>query len=63
MYIPINPSFTIKVGCKGVFVTRTYFLDDKSVGVFFRLSKADNSIVDGPIWTKVELLLDIMHVL
>ena len=27
MYTPVNPSFTKKVGCKGVFVTRTCFRD------------------------------------
>ena len=32
------------------------------MGVFFRLSRADNFIVCGSIWTKFELLLDIMHV-
>ena len=25
MYAPVNPN--IKVGCKGVFITRTYYLD------------------------------------
>ena len=33
------------------------------MGVFLRLSRADNSIVGGPIWPKFELLLDIMQVL
>ena len=27
MYTPVNPSFTIKVMCKGVFITRTCFRD------------------------------------
>ena len=27
MYTPVNPSFTIKVGCKGVFITRTCLHD------------------------------------
>ena len=35
----------------------------KSIGVFFRRSRADNSILCGPIGSKFELLLDIMHVL
>ena len=34
-----------------------------SVGVFFRRSRADNSILCGPIKLKFEHLLDIMHVL
>ena len=33
------------------------------MGVFFRLSRADNSVVGGPIWPKFELVQDIMHVL
>ena len=32
------------------------------MGVSFRRSRADNSILSGPMWTKFELLLDIMHV-
>ena len=35
----------------------------KSMGVFYRHSKAGNSIVGGPIWLKFEVLLDTMHVL
>ena len=31
--------------------------------IFFELSRAANSIVDGPIWPKFELIQDIMHVL
>ena len=31
--------------------------------VFFRRSKADNSVVSGPIWPKFELVRDIMHIL
>ena len=32
MYTPVNPNFFyIKVGCKGVFVTRTCFRDDTTV--------------------------------
>ena len=34
-----------------------------SMGVFFRRSRADNSVVGGPIWPKFELIRDIMHVL
>ena len=30
---------------------------------YFRRSRADNSLVGGPIWLKFELLLNIMHVL
>ena len=33
------------------------------MGVVFKLSRADNSVVGGPIWQKFKLLLDIMHVL
>ena len=32
-------------------------------GYFFRRSRADNSVVGGPIWPKFELVRDIMHVL
>ena len=35
----------------------------KSIGDIFNRSRADNSILCGPIWFKLELLLDIMHVL
>ena len=27
MYTPVNRGFTVKVGCKGVFITRTGYLD------------------------------------
>ena len=33
------------------------------MGVFFRISRADNSVVGGPIGPKFELVRDIMHVL
>ena len=33
------------------------------MGVFFRRSRADNSVVGGPIWPKFELVRDIMHIL
>ena len=33
------------------------------MGIFFRRSKAANSVVGGPIWPKFELIQDIMHVL
>ena len=33
------------------------------MGVFSRCSRADNSVVGGPIWPKFELIRDIMHVL
>ena len=33
------------------------------MGVFFRCSRADNSVVGGPIWPKFELVPDNMHVL
>ena len=32
-------------------------------GHFFRCSRADNSVVGGPIWPKFELVQDNMHVL
>ena len=35
----------------------------KSMGVFFRCSRADNSVAGGPIWPKFELVQDNMHVL
>ena len=34
----------------------------KTMGVFFNLSRADNSVVGGPIGPKFELVQDIMHV-
>ena len=33
------------------------------MGVFLRRSRAANSVVDGPIWPKFELIHNIMHVL
>ena len=33
------------------------------MGIFFRRSRAANSIVAGPIWPKFQLIQDIMHVL
>ena len=33
------------------------------MGVFFRRSRPDNSVVGGPIWPKFELVRAIMHVL
>ena len=42
---------------------KSLFPHYKSMGVSFRCSRADNSIFCGPIWSKFELLLDIMHVL
>ena len=33
------------------------------MGVFFRYSRAENSVVGGPIWPKFELVQDNMHVL
>ena len=41
---------------------RHHFHHYKSMGGIFRLSRADNSIVVGPIWPKFKLL-DIIHVL
>ena len=35
----------------------------KSMGNFFRRSRAANSVVSGPIWPKFELIRDFMHVL
>ena len=42
---------------------RHHFPHYKSIGVFFRCSRADNSVVGGPIWPKFELVQDNMHVL
>ena len=42
---------------------RHHFPHYKSMGVFFRCSRADNSVVGGPIWPKFELVQDNMHVL
>ena len=33
------------------------------MGVFFRRSRAVNSVVGGPIWPKFKLVRDIMHFL
>ena len=33
------------------------------MGVRFRRSRADNSVVGDPIWLKFELVRDVMHVL
>ena len=41
----------------------TIFPIIRSIGVFFRRSRAANSIVGGPIWPKFELIHNIMHVL
>ena len=35
----------------------------RSIGVFLRCSRAANSIVCGPIWSKFELIHNIIHVL
>ena len=35
----------------------------KSMGIFFRRSRADNSAVLGPIWPNFELVRDVMNVL
>ena len=35
----------------------------KSMGNFFRRSRAANSVVSGPIWPKFELVRDFMHAL
>ena len=43
---------------------RNHFLHFKYTGIFLKLnSRADNSIVGGPIWPKFELVLDIIHLL
>ena len=42
---------------------RHHFPHYKSMGVFLRCSRADNSVVGGPIWPKFELVQDNMHVL
>ena len=41
----------------------TIFPHYKSMGIFLRRSRADNSVVGGPIWPKFELIHNIMHVL
>ena len=41
----------------------TEFSHYKSIEKFFRRSRAANSIVNGPIWPKIELVQDLMHVL
>ena len=35
----------------------------KATGIFFRLSRADHSVVGGPIGSKFELVQDSLHVL
>ena len=41
----------------------TPFSHYKAMGIFFRCSRAANSIVSGLIWPKFELIRDAMHVL
>ena len=41
----------------------TSFFPLEVYGIFFRRSRAANSVVGGPIWPKFELIQDIMHVL
>ena len=41
----------------------TAFSYYKSMGYFFRRSRAANSVVSGPIWPKFQLVRDFMHVL
>ena len=41
----------------------TPFSHYKSMGDFFRRSRAANSVFSGPIWPKFELVQDFMHVL
>ena len=41
----------------------TAFSHYKSMGNFFRRSRAANSVISGPIWPKFELVRDLMHVL
>ena len=41
----------------------TSFSHYKSMWVFFRRSRAANSVVSGPIWPKFELVRDFLHVL
>ena len=41
----------------------TIFPIIRSIGVFLRRSRAANSVVGGPIWSKFELIHNIMHVL
>ena len=41
----------------------TIFPIIRSMGVFLRRSRAANSVVGGPIWPKLELIHNIMHVL
>ena len=41
----------------------TSFSHYKSMWVFFRCSRAANSVVSGPIWPKFELVRDFLHVL
>ena len=41
----------------------TIFPIIRSIGVFLRRSRAANSVVGGPIWSKFEHIHNIMHVL
>ena len=41
----------------------TPFSHYKSMGIFFRRSRAANSVVSSPIWPKFKLVRDFMHVL
>ena len=75
---PIGPKFELVHDIMHVLVTCKYKKDWmknyrekvetpsfplKGYGVFFRLSRADNSVVRGPIRPKFELVHYIMHVL
>ena len=70
MQIQTHPSFSAtitykyqKIGSKTTKKKwRHHFPHYKSMGVFFRCSRADNSVVAGPIWPKFELVQDNMHV-
>ena len=58
------PASSKRIGLKTIKKEwRHHFLHHKYMGVFFRCSRADNPSVNGPIWPKFELFLDIIHVL
>ena len=59
-YMKVSKGFNQKQQRKS---GNTIFPIIRSIGVFLRRSRAANSVVDGLIWPKFELIHNIMHVL
>ena len=41
MYTSVNPNFTIKVGCKGVYITRTWYNDGRALTILNKVRKSN----------------------